>query len=369
MQLTNYWWLLIWVIVGGFILDRYMPKETITVMGKREQRWRLGPAIALVMPYIVWAGFRADGFGDTGAYRNSFRNIPSVLSEIPSYLETITKDKGYSVLAAALKLIFGDSDIIFFLILATIQIICLVIVLRKYSSNYWMSIFLFIASTEYLSWMHNGIRQFTAVMIIFAATDLILKRKYVPLIGVILLASTIHGSALLMIPIVFIIQGNAWNKKTVLCIMASIAVLFFVEQFISILDTLLSDTQYTSMVSDWQSWNDDGTNPIRVFVFSIPTLLSIIGLKIIKHENNPVINMATNASIITTGLYLVSMVTSGIFMGRLPIYVSLYSMCILLPWEIENLFTRDSARLVQLIASGCYVIFFYYQMHFTWGLI
>ena len=65
MQLTNYWWLLVWVMVGGFLLDRYMPKETITVMGKREQRWRLGPAIAMVVPYIMWADFRPNTFGDS----------------------------------------------------------------------------------------------------------------------------------------------------------------------------------------------------------------------------------------------------------------------------------------------------------------
>ena len=31
MQLTNYWWLLIWAVIGGFIINRYMPKETIII--------------------------------------------------------------------------------------------------------------------------------------------------------------------------------------------------------------------------------------------------------------------------------------------------------------------------------------------------
>ena len=65
MELRNCWWLLIWCIVGGFILDRYMPKETIDVLGKKEQRWRLGPALVLVLPYIIWAGFRTNYFGDS----------------------------------------------------------------------------------------------------------------------------------------------------------------------------------------------------------------------------------------------------------------------------------------------------------------
>ena len=369
MRLTNYWWLLIWAFVGGFVLNNYMPKETIFVAGKREERWKLGPAISMMIPYIVWAAFRSDAFGDTGAYRNSFQKLPSALIELPRYLENVSKDKGYAIFSGLLKTIIGNNDILFFLIIAGIQLIFLAIVLRKYSCDYWMSVFLFVVSTEYMGWVHNGIRQFLAVAIIFAGTEFIVQKKYKTAVCIILLASTIHASALLMIPIIFIIQGNAWNKKTVLCIIAAIAVLFFVEQFTGIMDEMLADTQYKNVVSDWEDISDDGTNPLRVLIFSIPTLLSLLGLKMIKCENNPMINMATNASIITTGLYLVSMVTSGIFMGRLPIYVSLYSMCILLPWEIQNLFARDSARIVKLITVSCYIAFFYYQMHNTWGLL
>lgn len=369
MELTNFWWLLVWVFIGGYVLNYYMPKETFIVAGKKEEKWKLGPAMALMIPYIIWAGFRNDSFGDTIAYRNAFHMMPITLDDLPAYIETISKDTGFYVFSAFIKILFTNSDVIYFLILATIQITCIVIVLRKYSCDYWLSVFLFIASTEYIGWMHNGIRQFTAVTLIYASTDLWVRKKYIPLLGVILFASTIHGSALLMMPLVFIIQGKAWNKRTVLCIVASIMVLFFVERFTGILDRLLSDTQYMNAVTEWKTGNDDGTNPIRVLICAIPMLLSIIGLRTIKNENHPIINIATNASIVTTGLYLISMVTSGIFMGRLPIYMSLYSLCILLPWEIKNLFKPSSSRVVELSVIAFYIIFFYYQMHFAWGLL
>ena len=122
------------------------------------------------------------------------------------------------------------------------------------------------------------------------------------------------------------------------------------------------------MVNDWTRWGDDGTNPLRVLIYSIPAILSFIGLKHIQEENDPVINLCTNMSIISSGIYLVSMATSGIFIGRLPIYVSLYSY-ILLPWEIEHIFMRKSARLVTVAAVVAYCGFFYYQMRFTWGVL
>ena len=57
---------------------------------------------------------------------------------------------------------------------------------RKYSSDYWMSIFLFIVSTDYLSYMHNGMRQFIAVCGIFACLGWIIKKEYFKTIIVIL---------------------------------------------------------------------------------------------------------------------------------------------------------------------------------------
>lgn len=369
MTLTNYWWLLIWMFVGGVILEIFIPKQQELILGKKEQRWSVMAAIILVVPYIIWAGFRPDSMvGDTASYRNWFLSMPTNISEWPSVIASATKDKGFSVLLLCMKFILKNSDVLFFLLVAAFQILVVALVCRKYSCDYWLSIFLFVATTDYISWVNNGLRQFIAATIIFAATDLILEKKYVIAILLILLASTMHGSALLMIPVIFIIQGEPWNKKTILLIIASITTLFFVDQFTNILDLLLADTQYTNMVTDWTEWNDDGTNPLRVLVYSVPTILSFIGLKYIKTENDPMIKMATNASLVSTALYIVSMGTSGIFLGRLPIYVSMYSMYILLPWEISHMFTKESARVVKWGVIAMFSLFFWYQMH-AWGLL
>lgn len=369
MTLTNYWWLLIWIFVGGIVMHCVDPKCREVVLGKEKVCWSKVAATGLVIPYIIWGGFRSDVFGDTGAYRRMFQEAPSTFAEWSTYLADVTKDKGFSVITLFIKLIVGNSDQIYFLLLAAIQILFVVYIYRRHSCNYWLSIFFFIASTDYMSWVHNGSRQFLAVTIVFMATELLLKKKYILYLFIVLLAATIHGSALLMIPIAYIIHGEAWNKKTIFCMIAAIIALIYVDRFTNILDTLLSDTQYTNVVSDWQSWEDNGTNPIRVFVYSIPTLLSIIGLKWIKAEKDLVINLAVNASIVSTGLYLLSMGTSGIFIGRLPIYTSLYASGILLPWEIENIFTRDSARIITILAVVLYSLFFVYQMRFIWGIL
>lgn len=369
MTLTNYWIQLIWLFTGGVFLATLFPKQNVVVLGKQEERWGVLPAILLVLPYIFMAAWRSDNFGDTYVYRKNFFNAPETISQINQYLSEFTKDKGFHILTVLIKTFLGNSDITYFFIIAAFQILAVALVCRRLSCNYWLSIFIFIASTDYMSWVHNGIRQFTAVTIIFAATELIVCKKYFVSVLLIMLAATMHGTALLMLPVIFIIQGKAWNKKTLFCILASILALVFVNQFTNILDTLLVDTQYENVVSDWQSWNDDGTNPIRILVYAVPTILGIVGYKYVKNADDPVINLGIGAGIISTSLGIISMGTSGIFLGRLPIYVSMWSNMIVLPWEINNMFTKESVQIIKVLAVAFYVLFFYYQMHFAWGLL
>lgn len=136
---------------------------------------------------------------------------------------------------------------------------------------------MFVASTDYMSWMFNGMRQFIAVSITLGAFSYILEKRYVPVIGLILLAATIHGSALLMLPLVFVIQGRAWNRRTLLLIAVVCGAILFMGQVTDVLDHLLAETQYSDIVTNeiWQ--NDDGTNLLRVLFYSIPALLALWG--------------------------------------------------------------------------------------------
>lgn len=370
MAITNYWWLLIWILIGGGAILCFAPQKTEIVLGKVETRWYVFSAIVLTIPYIIWAGFRTGSdFGDTYAYRSMFDEAPSSLLSLPEYLQEVSKDKGFSVLMVVFKTIFGNNFTLFLLLIAAFQLLCIALIYRKYSCDYWFSIFVFVASCDYLTWTFNGIRQFLAVTMIFAATELLFKKKYLPLMLIVLLASTIHASALLMLPAIFVVQGKAFNRKTILCVIAACMALIFVDQFTEILDTLVSDTQYEDAVSEWQTWGDDGTSPIRVLVYSVPAIISLIGIKLIRKADNPVINVSVNTAILTTALGLISIGTSGILLGRLPIFVSLWAMGIALPWCINNIFTKKSAQIVKICAVWCFCLYFYYQMHFTWGIL
>lgn len=367
MTLTNYWWLLIWLAAAGGFLSVAIPKRPVQILEKTEYKWSWQAALILACPYAIWSMNRS-WFGDTEAYRKTFRSLPDSFSQLHVYLSEHTKDKGFSILSIAIKMIIGNSDKLFFLVIASFQLFCIVYFFRKYSTDYLLCMFMFVASTDYLSWMFNGMRQFIAVSIILLSFGFVLEKKYVSAICLILLASTIHGSALMMLPIIFVIQGKAWNKRTILMIAGVGVSILFIGQFTSILDMMLAETQYSDLITNEIWTSDDGTNLLRVLFYSIPAVLSLVGKRYIDAENSPVINMCVNCGVCTAIIYLVSAFSSGIYIGRLPIYTTLQGY-VAVPWLIEHMFTEKSAQIVRIGLIGGFLAFFYYQMHMAWGVL
>lgn len=323
MLSNGYILILIWVGMIGLlsVLLEGLVYRMEFVNGKRVRRVTPIFALLSIFPLVIWAGFRGS-VGDTNAYLQGFRKMSSSLAGIGTYMSSITKDYGFYFVSAIIKCIVGNKDKIYLIIIAAVQCYLMFRIYRKYSSAYVISFFLFIASTDYISWIFNGMRQFVAVTITMACFPWIIEKKYVRAVVVILIASLFHQSALLVIPFVFIAQGKAWNKKTLLFILAVIVAVLFADRFTDILDNMLADTQYQNVVSDWENWDDDGTNILRVLVYSVPAIFSLLGIKYIREADDSVINICTNMSIAASGLYVVSMFTSGIFIGRLPIYFS-----------------------------------------------
>lgn len=360
--MSGYILIMLWIGLAGILLSSESFYRLESLNGNGNNVYRLRPIYAFLvfLPLIIWCGYRGY-IGDTGAYMRGFASMPSDFSGISEYFGGLTKDKGFYLGSALIKCIIGNNVNLYFIILALIQSYFLIKIYRKYSINFVISFFLFIASTDYISWMFNGIRQFTAVAIVFGCFELILKKKYVPTIIIILLASQIHGTALIVLPFIFICQGKAWNKKTVMFLFFIILGVSFIGSFTNILNSMLEDTQYENVVSDWQSWEDDGTNLFRVLVYSIPAIISWVYRKKILEHDSPVINLCVNMSIVSAGFYIISMFTSGIFIGRIPIYFSLYSY-ILLPWEIKELFEKKTSSVVMFLMIVCYIMFYLYSL-------
>ena len=228
-----------------------------------------------------------------------------------------------------------------------------------------VSAYLFVASGCNIAWMMNGLRQFLAVAIVFAGTGFIIRKKLIPAIVLILIAATVHMSALIMLPVVFIVQGKAWNKKTLLYIFAAVIAMFVFSRRVDLMDALLEGTEYEGSIETWQSLGDTGVHPIRVAVNAVPVILAFYARRAISRKNDSMLNICVNMAIINVGIYLIAMVTSGIMIGRLPIYVTLYTY-ILLPYLVYSV---DWGGYNMLIRGGLIVGYFLYYLMQYRGLV
>ena len=372
MRLNNYWWLLIWPFLFGAVYYFFTAKRQRASEGKAPGeseetiRWGWIPAIMLALPFVIWAAGRSDLYGDTGQYRGTFNGMPVGLSNMASYVSTRPKGKAFVVFEYLFKTFISRSDIAFFFLVALIQMFFLVLVFRRYSEDYWLSIFFFIASTDYLSWMHNGIRQFISAALIFGCIPLIIRKKYIWMCLVVGFATLIHSAALVFLPFIFVVNGRAWNWRTIVYIFGIIIAILLVDRVSNFLVTAMEDTAYEGDIEIYLG--DDGTNPIRVLFYAVPTVLAWVFRAYIYEADDPMINICVNLSVISTGMYVLSYFTSGVLVGSIPIFFSLANY-ILIPWLLKKVFDDRSAIILEVLFIGVYSFFFYYQCGPVWGLL
>ena len=317
-----------------------------------------------ILPLLIWAGFR-EGYGyvDTNAYITMYNSIPMKLDEFSNYISGInTEDKGFSFYLYIIKAVFGSSYRPFIFITALVHCCSVSRFFKRFSWDYPLTLCVFILSTNYFTWMFNGLRQFMAVCIALYAMPFLVEKKYIEYGLIILLASTFHASAIILIPIGIAVTGKPWNIKTLLVTGIAIIAVIATSRFTTLLNSVVANTQYSGVVESWMIINDDGVNPIRVAVYLVPTLLAFWGRHELAFLNNRVVDIAINMSIITSALWIIAMVTSGIYMGRLPIYTLLFNY-VLLPIELTVLFEGRTRSIMTVLMIALYLVLYNYQFH------
>lgn len=312
----------------------------------------------LFFALVVFVMAMRDEVLDTHAYVKYFENAPTKWNKVLPYLDNESTGKGFYLLQAAFKILVSESHYVWFAFLAAVCCICLFKVLYKYSVDMPLTVYLFIADSTF-TWLLNGTRQFLAVCIIFACTDLLLKRKLIPYCIIVYLASRIHSSAIFVIPVALMISSDEFfSKKTFLFIILTIIGVYYSESVFETLGSVM-DKDYTESLEE-----GTGSTVLRLLVAAVPSVMAFVGKEHLKAAPK-FIRLAGNMSIVSTCFYFASTFTNGILIGRMPIYFSLYSLY-LLPWLIKNMFSKRTGRIVWWCCVLLYGYYFYYQIMVAW---
>lgn len=341
--------LLIWIGIAA-LLSKSVTKKKVTVLGQEEERYSLFFAVIVFYP-IFWFVTTVFMRGDMYTYQWGFNEFNMSVGEVFQNWNSIDKGPGYSLLVAFSKSI-GIADFQKFrVVLALLQSIPFVLIFRKFSDEYVFSVFLFITNMCYDSWMMNGMRQFLAACIILVAFTFMLKKNYVLAIVIVFLATTVHKSAIIMLPVLLIAPFKPWNKLTIVMLMAFTVVLYFY-------------VGHPDWMGEEQISQSSGLNPIRLVINCIPVVIAFIGRKSIENANNNLINACINISLANISISIIAMFSSGITTGRLTGYTTIYSF-FLYPYLCRRVFNEKVSKNLTLIIVVFYILHFF--IYDIWG--
>ncbi len=343
--MTFLWWNL--AIVFGFsIFARYFSRPVIAndilmhSIVKPNKLLVVGVTISLV----IISGLRVN-IGDTFFYMHSY--------EISHFTwDSIVEDKdyGFSILQKTLKNFSSDPQVLIFTT-ALITNVLIVFVLAKYSRLFELSTFVYITGGLFLTSM-NGIRQVLAAAVVFTATKYLINGNWILYFLIVFIASTFHQSALVLIPIYFLVRYRAWSNATYILLFFSICIVIGFDQFSTVLFTAIKDTQY----GGYSNFNEGGANILRVAVDAVPLIIAYMGrekLREIFPSSDYIVNMAL------IGFVFMIISTQNWIFARFSIYFTLYQL-ILISWIIK-IFKEKQQRVVYILLIVCYFLYYYYE--------
>ena len=313
----------------------------------------------MAMFYLVFfIGLRSAG-ADTAAYLLNYKKIEPGFSNSISMLFNFQEEENiFAAYGITLKTLFGQNYSPYLFGIATISGLSVFKVLYKYSENYYLSMLFFVLWGTW-SWMYNGIRQFWAVSMVFLCLSLIENNRPIMYMISVLIASRIHTSALMMLPVYFIVNGEPWKRRTIIPVVVTFFALIFTGPFLGVLGSITEGMDYGEALNGRYFSVDTGSNPIRTLIFAIPTVLAFINRDTIEKEAPQVIKICVNMSLLCVCVSAIANVTSGIYMGRLPIYFSVYNM-ILYPWLFCNTEIKDRQGWISLLMM-LYIAYFVFD--------
>ncbi len=347
--------MILWVILMRVLCSGDM-KYTTLPSGARAYKVSSTVACITIAYIIFWVGMRS-GVADTSAYIETFEGNHANLADIFAILESNSKGYGWTALLVLFKNCISTDYHAWLMALALFMGLSVAHCYQKYSEAFFFCMLIFILNGNQ-SWMMNGMRQFFCVCALMLALPWLIKGKTWYYLTLLIILSSIHFTVLLMVPLYFILRWEPWSKLIWLSVAAIVCACYLADWVAVFAEDSLQSTSYAGSTVFNPDEADDGVHPLRVLVAAVPACLAWVKRKAISAEQNTLLNICINASLFTAMLYLFGVFTSGILMGRLPIYCEVFAT-LGLPAIIQRFSKPQHRRLLYTTCVVFYSLFYY----------
>lgn len=269
----------------------------------------------------------------------------------------IYKEPGWAILCYVFKPIGG-----FFMMVAVLNIIQNAIVykviIKNVSRAWWpLSVFVYLFSTSFYLLNFSMMRQGLAICLFLGAWEAIRNRKFFVTLLMLLIASTIHTSALILIPVALtcFVNINKGRIAIVLFLLIYILIWFkggFINDVLLLFLNVEDFSEYALAYGDEVSTN---SYSIGFILNLIPLLLSLIYIGNTSGRYQPWEKLAVAISIVC---FIIVPFTEVVpLIGRIGMYFGIYQI-IAIPKIYSNI-KKSIVRIILLFIYSAIMIYNY----------
>ena len=366
--MTRYMWWFTAIVAGSFfiaLLSRFIPM-------RRPNGLRTDPLpnpIGFLIPaaaFAIFSGLRIN-IGDTGSYVHSYRLAVENSASIEPIPFRIAGNAMFGFLQNRL-IMRSDEPYTLIMVMSILAVVPVVYILYKYSAPYELAIALFVLTGYYMFSM-NGIRQYAAAGILMLGTKFLFSEKktdllfYLPFV---LLAWTFHSSALIMIPIYFIVRRRSWSPFTIALLLGTVILTLAFNSVLPTFLDALENTDYSTYAENgwFTSGTETGSNFIRVIVLAVPLVLSFLWRDRLNMMLGKKWDILVNLSVLNLAFYILSLY-NWIF-ARLAIYTSAYVIIMMVHLLSKGARPKDRS-LWYTAMVGMYIVYFTFASYAITG--
>ena len=305
---------------------------------------------------IVLAGCRV-GFVDTSTYCNMATRLGTDYAN--AFNSVVPTEVGFNLFVVFLNNLCNDNQFFIFVTTAlTLSLVFYKIYKSSPDKSFSVLLFLFLYFYTYI----NGIRQSIAAAIIFCLYDRI-KNNNFKMVFLCIILSLIHSSALLMIPMLYVVRGNVFNNKIKLLMCLALCAIFVPSITNRLFELVLNDKYLMTL-----DVVEKGTSAIRIIVNSVPCVL---GLWFYYNKKDKLENEEVKMlNLILVDFAIVIFSISSTYFARMSIYTSIFSI-IYMPYLIRKIFRKNSYLAARYIVILFYLVYFVYQtlVYYNFGYL
>lgn len=293
-------------------------------------------------------------YNDTATYRAGYAALQGFPEFWDGFQTKIGDNPGFHITSGILKTLdVSTQGFVLFFSVVTIGLFLLF--LRQFSCNFTLTVFLFFMTGMYML-SAAAMKQNIAVAICLCAIPFALKKKWVPFVLLVGLASTFHPYALMYLAIP-LLTFKPWHGKTYLLLIGFVAAGFALE---SLLGSIVDITAMLGDEYSMESLQGEGINIFRVLVCNVPTFLTFVYQKELFYDSKPKDNLMINLCMINGAIMFVGMFGTANYFGQLANYFTIFQS-VALPWIISKLQNPKTRQLLMGAMVICYVMYFWYS--------